>query len=353
MAQQARKEAPRSAPELLSVPTRLEIRPEVFITSQRMARLYLASDESNVLLSVYQRMRRNPFSPFAMGYDLALRGIRQSNVSPQVFGWAREMNDWFGQDVLGPDVAGRFSNYPPFFASPSARYQRLAFSAHGIDIQAEYHPHTNLILLFSHYLPNAAMKGPAYEANARNLLAHEIFHYASFLGGGGTAFRWRERSGRRDGRICSWLHEGLTELHAQQLTRSRGFSPTVVAYPHETSVSFLLQQLVILGVAADPSLMGRQAMRDSGRAALRGDMHEAARITERRGMEVLRQAYLSGDFTSVRNIVNRALGAGAFETLIAQRDGASALAYLEGRLERSGIDYERWYRNDPVMRLIE
>ncbi|MEW6723266.1 MAG: hypothetical protein AB1324_08435, partial [Candidatus Micrarchaeota archaeon] len=78
------------------------------------------------------------------------------------------------------------------------------------------------------------------------------------------------------------------------------------------------------------------------------DMAEASRIVERRGMEVFRQAYLGGDFSGVRSIVNRALGADAFETLMAHGNGASALAYLEGRLESAGIDFRRWYR-DPIM----
>lgn len=342
---------------LLPIPVRDPVRtPQVVIRSPQMARLYFAADEENVMAALYGRLRRNeplsPFMPFVIGGGLLLRSALEKKIGPQVFDWAREASRWFDESYLGSAISERMGRFPPFFATPPGRYQRRAFSAYGIDVQAEYHPETNLILFYPHFLPSSA-RGKSYEANVRNMISHEILHYASFLGGGGPDFRWKEQSGRRGGWRCSWMHEGLTELHAQQRTRKAGYSPNIVAYPHETAVAFLLQQMVIMGIAADPAI-GKETMKANARHHMRGEHKEASDAVERRGMEVVRQAYLTGDFTAVRRIVNAvAKNPDAFETLLLHKDGASALAYLEARLDAAGVDYHEWYRRDPVMRLID
>ncbi|MEW6723154.1 MAG: hypothetical protein AB1324_07860 [Candidatus Micrarchaeota archaeon] len=213
---------------------------------------------------------------------------------------------WFDPDYLGESIAGRAARHPPvvtaetnaFFDSDDALSSRRgpmdAYQGSG----GRYRSGTNHITI-----REGGHRSPA-------LMSHELLHYLSYIGGG-HEMRWRGDGGTpvMPGYI-SWLHEGLTELHAQQLVREHGERPRGVGYPYETATSFYLQKLV--------------------------------------GRDVLRQAYLSGDFTDVRRILDGRLGAGTFERLASARNGLDALTIITGRMGSAGIDFTRWER-DPVI----
>lgn len=212
---------------------------------------------------------------------------------------AGEVRGWFGPSVLGQAVEARFSGSPPVVTGETHQYFRHVGAAAGLPGQTVgvQYPGTNHIAVDA----EGIFEEDRYpsEAERRCILAHEMFHYAAMLGGG-YDMRWRGPNGEpiiRD-RIA-WLHEGMTELHAQQLTRSRGHAPPTVSYAAETTVSFYLQQLA--------------------------------------GADVLRNAYLTGDLTEVRRLVDRRLGDGAFEGMVATGSGAGAFFYLRGRMEQRGM----------------
>jgi hypothetical protein len=149
------------------------------------------------------------------------------------------------------------------------------------------------------------------ESRRRLTILHEQLHYAAWLGGG-MDIRWRDGEGHPviAGRV-GWLHEGLTEMHAQQIVRSHGHQPGYVSYPHETATGIYLQRLV--------------------------------------GADTLRRAYLTGDFTQVRQALDRRLGAGTFDRLLQKRNGAEALSFLMGRMEAAGVRRTGWDRDAVIV----
>ena len=212
---------------------------------------------------------------------------------------ADDVRGWFGPGVLGRSVAERFVRTPPVVTGETQQYFRLVAATNGLIGQtvALQYPGTNHIAVDAEGIFEAD-RYPS-EAERRCILAHEMFHYSAMLGGG-YSLRWRGPNGEPVFReVLSWLHEGMTELHAQQMTRGRGHVPPTVSYAAETTVSFYLQQLV--------------------------------------GADVLRNAYLTGDLSEVRRLVDRRLGAGTFEAIADAGSGASAFFYLRGRLGERGM----------------
>ncbi len=203
---------------------------------------------------------------------------------------------WLSESYLGEFIYSRFERSPPIITTEPQAFFELGDDVLGYhDTQGIYMPGTSHILISSR---------PMSDADRRRIILHEQLHYAAWLGGG-FSIRWSAAGGHETVRgQVSWLHEGLTELHAQQLTRDRGHSPTTIAYHLETAVSYYLQRLV--------------------------------------GPRRLRQAYLTGDFTEVRRLVDRRLGSGTFSRLTRLENGYEALVYVRGRLERAGIDYRAW-----------
>ena len=237
--------------------------------------------------------------------------------------------NWMTSDYLGPVVGQRFANTPPVLTVENRSSFRtidesdgaaghLGYGSHSI---GRYYPGTN------HVMVAEEIRGHR-EADIKCIIAHEELHYASWLGGG-EDIRWQDETGNPiiQGYV-SWIHEGLTEFHAQELTRAHGFEPSHVAYPYETIASSYLQQLV--------------------------------------GADTLKQAYLTGDFTDVRRIVDQRLGEGTFDILLGARDvpndfntllhhsrierGSEALTFLVVRLEKAGISTSEWDRNPIVAR---
>lgn len=207
---------------------------------------------------------------------------------------------WMTESYLGGFVWERFSRTAPTITTEPPEFFDLADAAVGFrDSHGLYIPGTSHILASSEALSHA---------DRLRIIVHEQLHYAAWLGGG-FAIRWTREGGRETvrGRV-SWFHEGLTELHAQQLTRGRGHTPSVISYQMETAVGYYAQRLV--------------------------------------GPRRLREAYLSGDFTEVRRVMDRRLGSGTFSRLLSMENGYEALVYMRERLEAAGIDYRAW--RDPL-----
>ncbi len=234
---------------------------------------------------------------------------------------SREVStEWLSEDYLGSTIYARFRRSPPvttgesgdFFdamgGASEARGEADALG-YGYGISGTYYNGTNHITVISDEPGPAELSDP-HGANRYVRNAHEQLHYASWLGGG-HEIRWRGDDGNPA--FCGyiqWLHEGLTELHAQQLARTHGHEPTYVSYRYETATGFYIQQIA--------------------------------------GEETLRTAYLTGDFTEVRRRLDSSLGEGAFDRIASMRRGAEALSFLMGRMAASGIDFTQWERN-PVL----
>jgi hypothetical protein len=219
-----------------------------------------------------------------------------------------EVAGWMGRNVLGVALAGRFARTPPVVTEDPHRLFRFEGSlSGGMSAAGMYHPGTNHISMDADAM--ADLPAPA----RRQFIAHEMLHYAAYLGGGGT-IRWR--NGRGAAVMPSnmeFLHEGATELVSQQLSRAHGQDPGRVGYGAETTVAFYLQRI------AGPNILGA--------------------------------AYLSGDFTAVRSAVDARLGAGTFDRMAATGNGSGALAYLRERIQARGLgaDLARW-DIDPIIR---
>jgi hypothetical protein len=208
-------------------------------------------------------------------------------------------SEWMTRDFLGDAVFARFTSTPPVAAAETIGWLNGNSGLPGSGVTGMQEPGTNMIVV-------APM---ANEADYYRIIAHEQLHYASYLGGG--AFRWRDDNGEAVYRANRWnATEGLTELFAQRLTRDNGYVPTVVAYTFETAASFALEQVV--------------------------------------GSDVLRRAYMGGDFNEVRRLADERLGAGAFDGFMACTSGAEAFSYIMEKASAAGINYRAW-ESDPIM----
>jgi hypothetical protein len=203
---------------------------------------------------------------------------------------------WLTSAYLGATIGARFRRHPPVITTETEGFFELQGEAYSHDAMGGIHFRGTSHIAISPTITS--------EADRRRIIVHEQLHYASWLGGG-HVIRWGSGGGRRTVLgYSAWLHEGLTELHAQQLTRRRGYAPTYIAYRAETALAYSLQRIV--------------------------------------GTERLRRAYLTGDFSEVRRIVDRRLGAGTFRTLAGMPNGYSALAFLRRRMDAAGVDHSAW-----------
>ncbi len=219
---------------------------------------------------------------------------------------ANDMNtevatQWMTRDFLGDTVYERFSAALPVATTETTAWFRTVGEAGLGGHTGYYFPGTNHIVV---------TMGRS-EDSSYSLMAHEQLHYAAYLGGG-MGIRWRDDRGgpvmRGQG---FWnIHEGLTELHAQQLTRSHGYEPSSVGYPYETAISFVMQQAV--------------------------------------GEEPLRRAYLSGDFTEVRTLLDARMGAGTFDSLMSTQVNAEAYSIIMQKASAAGMDVSSWESN-PIL----
>ncbi|MEW6723267.1 MAG: hypothetical protein AB1324_08440 [Candidatus Micrarchaeota archaeon] len=229
---------------------------------------------------------------------------------------------WMSEELLGRDIYRRFTAAPPYLTTePDSLFNRQEQALSAGDSWGYCFWDTNHLLISDKVAP---------ETDRYHVIAHEQFHYAAWLGGG-TVFRYRGAEGEPIiAGYLEWLHEGLTELNAQHLVRANGRTPSLTAYPAETAFCRSLE-LFVIG--------------ESGNAE--------------RGQALLGRAYLSGDMSEVRRLVDGRLGAGSFDVIMGRADmpsggrvsnGAEALAFFLPKLDAAKIDYSGW-RDDPVIRL--
>lgn len=206
-------------------------------------------------------------------------------------------------EYLGETVRKRMDAVPPVVTAESESFFKATTSHR--DAAGIYFPDTN------HLVIHHTKLGGSDITELEHITAHEMLHYAAYLGGG-FDIRFRDKDNRPVLlNYVSWLHEGLTELHAQQRIRSTSNAQPPVAYPIETTTGFHLQQLA--------------------------------------GEETLRKAYLGGDFTQVRQAIDQKLGEGTFERIVKKERGADALVFLKDRLKQAGIGYSGWGA-DPIIK---
>ncbi|MEW6036254.1 MAG: hypothetical protein AB1529_06585 [Candidatus Micrarchaeota archaeon] len=283
-------------------------RPQRFLRNFSEARAHSQEEERGVL-DALRRIRPHIYGP---GVALSKPPYAEGREAPP--GSAERLSagvaGWFGADVLGTALSARFARSPPVVTSESFRFFSFLAYLEGTPMYAGamYHTGTNHLSINV----DTFMDEDMTEGDKRNVLAHEMFHYASWLGGGSN-IRYRDAQGGPVFTEAMWLNEGMTELHAQQLVRSHGQRTSRVAYANETTVAFYLQQLA--------------------------------------GTDIVRAAYLSGDFTEVRRRVDEVLGGGTFEALLATGGGAGALLFLRERAEQKMPARLAAWDNDALIRL--
>ncbi len=305
-----------------AVPVRLQQpgreRPSRIIRNEQDARLHMREQTGRPRQLVDEAMRESALTRAVVtarraggaAYRTFLPGVHRlemlyeeaARISPeQAQAIAREETSWLGRDYLGESLHGRIIATPPYVSFVPREILEAMTDGYGSLWRGQYFPDSNHLLLHS-YVHD--------ESELRLATIHELLHYASWLGGGSTDYLWAGAGGRPVHRNVPWLDEGLTELHAQQLLRAHGFVPDSISYAPETIVGFYLQQIA--------------------------------------GADILRRAYLSGDFQEVGRIVDSRLGAGSFERLAGSGRGAEALSFLEQRLDSARIDRSSW-ETDPVV----
>jgi hypothetical protein len=264
------------------------------------------------------------FANAALGHRVPERVVREGDFS--AIPYLQSLNDSrissYASDIVGnwlpsivyPDITAGMDRTPATicsFTSPEHMTGAQIFAElQMISALGAYVPESNAIIIPSEILSFS-------EADARHVVLHEELHYASYLGGGST-MRARDEDGNPlffTNPPFSWSkQEGLTELTAQEICRERGFVPNMVGYPAEVITCYYMEQLLGEG-----------------------------------GRDILRSAYLSGDFTEVRSRLDAALGAGTFDELMFRRDGADALHFLLARMDERGIDHSGWDANPIVI----
>jgi hypothetical protein len=227
----------------------------------------------------------NTLAPLRMRGEIRFLGVSLENETYQ-----REITGtWLRENVIplvpSSEIPRLRTEDPSFFA----QFER----AFGYSIDGIYLGGTSEVHVSSR---------PHGEGDRLRVITHEDLH---FFSRDGQRIAFQQENGRtaRPGFI-RWMHEGLTELFAQTITRENTFPPpTTIAYPYETLAAHYL--LVAVSTAV-------------------GDM--------RRGREILLTAYITGDFTQVRVFTNMALGAGTFEQFVRMETGAEAFAFLDSRV---------------------
>lgn len=228
-------------------------------------------------------------------------GARRDSDQAIVDGRAAEVIGWMDQAFLGDTLFRRFSETPPVALVETQSWTETVRMGGIFPGTGLYVPGTNVVFV----------NLPRSEDSSYCLIAHEQLHYAAYLGGG-LNIRWRDGDGSPHLRGQGFwnIHEGLTELTAQQLVRLQGYEPASASYPYETAISFAMQQAV--------------------------------------GEEPLRRAYLSGDFTEVRTLIDARLGGGTFDTLMSTQVNAEAFSFIVKKASAAGIDVSAW-ESDPLM----
>ncbi len=266
------------------------------------------SDEARLCLYsqlVFTRMHHAAYNfDIYMPQETRARDMPKSSLSR-----TQEVSEkWLTRAFLGDSVYNSFVRKPPFILMSDQYFFQLNSIERGAPAGsrsgavAQYLTFTNMFAMRSTFKSTSQLM---------EVSAHEQLHYASWLGGGEYQ---RYYSGGKEHQFRSnWLNEGLTELHAQQLAQEHDVKPDAIAYPAETTVALYMQKIV--------------------------------------GADVLKSAYLKGDFTDVMRKFDAALGEGSFLQLKSATTGLDACTRLGNMMEKKSIDPNQW-SEDPLMVFI-
>jgi len=125
-------------------------------------------------------------------------------------------------------------------------------------------------------------------------LTHETLHYLAALNGGHII-----KYDNVQKEIPRWLHEGLTELFAQAISRAHGVVNHTVNYPEGTAFGAELSGII--------------------------------------GVDALFDAYKTGDFNNIKRLVDAQLGKGTFERLINKENGTEAFLGLSEAMKKVNL----------------
>ncbi|HSB46496.1 MAG TPA: hypothetical protein VLD37_00665 [Candidatus Bilamarchaeum sp.] len=165
------------------------------------------------------------------------------------------------------------------------------------------------------------------------LITHELLHSAAEANGGMEQYYIGDGGRRVSLGNVRWFHEGTTELFAQELVRAHGMTPSYVSYPYETMTCFLIQGILIESYG------------------------------EEEGRRMMRNAYLTGDMSIIRNTVDATLGRGTFERLMGMDRGAEGadeiFTFMRGRAGASLMSWGGgtqvtygWERNPIIAHIL-
>lgn len=269
------------------------------------------AEESNRLLLAIEKARKaslitNVVVSLKRSYPALLPDIymadkflemRSAIPRPRANQIVAEAKGLLKSEFLGDTAFIRISKTPPFISFAPGEVLDVITLAYGSQWRGMFLDDTNHLIVHPFI---------SDEETLRDTVTHELLHYASWLGGGGIDF---DLGGDKSVR-STWMHEGITELFSRQLLRKNGFKMGMISYPAEQVVGFYVQQIA--------------------------------------GADALREAYFSGDFSKVREIVDSKLGAGTLEAILGKERGAEALEYLSKKLLTAKIDIKAWDK-DPIV----
>lgn len=197
--------------------------------------------------------------------------------------------------MLGPAAHMKFAGYSPKVSVSS----NLKGSYEGQEMAAVGIAHLNEDRMELNTTLERDSKGDRICA-----IAHEYLHLIGAKGGATTQMLrlGREENVKVNLPYKEWLNEGMTELLAQEATGLLREKTTYVSYPHETMVALYLRQIA--------------------------------------GNEDFKNAYLTGDFTSVRKKVDELLGEGTFDGLVAKSRGVEAFGFMREKLGSNAVTRE-------------
>ncbi|MFN7991371.1 MAG: hypothetical protein U0R44_04415 [Candidatus Micrarchaeia archaeon] len=201
-------------------------------------------------------------------------------------------------NFAGTPVAGTLTHPPPIIVRvPDATIERFV----GKGNEACHIPWTNIILV-----SDSALASP----RRSEILVHEITHYAGFRGhDGSSVYRGPNGQTALMG-IPVWMEEGLVNAFSSR--SASGVSE--ISYPYETLAGILLEKLHF-----DP--------------------------------QVIRLAYITGDFRAFQGVVDSQLGSGTFEGMLRCQSGAEAFSFVYSRVQaqRPAFFDEKGFRADPAV----
>ena len=201
--------------------------------------------------------------------------------------------------LAGTPVANLLGQPPPLVVQVSEA--TLTRMARGRDAYGYYMPNSNLILVST-----AASATPQRLAE---VTSHELTHYAAWRGHG------FENIWNSAGKFYkpAWLEEGM----ANAISSGIAGGNERMAYPYETMAVVMLERIA-------------------------GDA------------QIVRRAYVSGDFRALQQVIDQKLGAGTFERLVQFQDGAEASLYLMDAANKQPppMDTNAYFADPRVVRAM-